>query len=255
MRANESDVFARYIPMFDTVIVELGKTFRVLEKKVPLPVLVPYHGGLSPRYLEKTAQQAIIQKLARYLSGLTALRLLVQNGLTQEQGTLQRTLDEIGEDILFLTAKPTAADDQAMLQRYLDMFYMEEIEENVSPMISMRRRDQIPRSKIRKFISRQFPLFAGDGERAGSAMSQAYSGFIHASSPHLMELCNGPNKEFSLMGTRGVPLMISYIDDAWNYYIRGISICGLAAADLKDLAELDRMKELAAQTDRFIRVR
>jgi hypothetical protein len=96
---------------------------------------------------------------------------------------------------------------------------------------------------------------AGDGEKAGSAMSQAYSGFVHASSPHLMELCNGPNNEFSLMGTRGTPLMISYIDDTWNYYVRGISNCGLAAADFRELAELDRMHDLAAKTDKFIRVR
>jgi hypothetical protein len=255
MRASESDVLARYLPMFDAVIVECARTFRILEKRVPPPVLVSYHGGFVPRYLEKTAQQAIIQKLARYLSGLTALRLLVQNGLTQEQGSLQRSLDEIGEDILFLTAKPTNADDIAMFQRYLDMFYMEEIQENVSPMVSMNRRDQIPRKKIRKFIARHFPLFAGDGEKAGAAMSQAYSGFVHASSPHLMELCNGPNHEFSLMGSRGTPLMISYIDDALNYYIRGLSNCALAAADLQEMAEFERMRIFLGSTDKFIRVR
>jgi hypothetical protein len=57
------------------------------------------------------------------------------------------------------------------------------------------------------------------------------------------------------METRGTPLMVSYIDDAWNYYVRGISNCALAAADLRELAEFERMNDFLTATDQFIRGR
>lgn len=52
------------------------------------------------RYEEKTLLQALIQKLARMVSGLHAARLLCDNGFLQEQRALQRMLDEFHEDLV-----------------------------------------------------------------------------------------------------------------------------------------------------------
>jgi hypothetical protein len=55
------------------------------------------------RYKERTLKQAIVQKLARIISGLRAALLLLRNGLLQEQAVIQRVLDEFCEDVLFLS--------------------------------------------------------------------------------------------------------------------------------------------------------
>jgi hypothetical protein len=68
---------------------------------VPPPKQRPWKNGFVFRYTEKTIQQAIIQKLARTISGLYAIDLLLDRGLFQEQGMVQRVLDEIEEDIVF----------------------------------------------------------------------------------------------------------------------------------------------------------
>ena len=66
------------------------------------PQRVPHGDAFVFRYKEKTIHQAMVQKLARVVSGLHAARLLLENGLLQEQAAVQRMLDEFHEDILFL---------------------------------------------------------------------------------------------------------------------------------------------------------
>jgi len=84
---------------FRQVIGELEAAFRRLEDKVPAPQKIAYKDGFKLRYQEQTVQQAIIQKFARYISGLYAIDLLILSGFCQEAGVLQRTLDDIEEDV------------------------------------------------------------------------------------------------------------------------------------------------------------
>lgn len=55
------------------------------------------------RYAEQTIQQAVVQKLARTVSGLHAVETLLDHVLFQEQGMVQRVVDEVQEDIWFLS--------------------------------------------------------------------------------------------------------------------------------------------------------
>ena len=89
--------------VFLEVLKTLEPAFRRLESQVPPPVKMPYKDGFRLRYIEKTPQQALLQKFARKISGLHAIDLLLLAGLAQEQGVIQRTMDEIDEDILFIT--------------------------------------------------------------------------------------------------------------------------------------------------------
>lgn len=67
---------------------------------------MPYSESFVFRFKEKTIQHAIVQKLARVVSGLHAARLLLENGLLQEQGAVLRMIDEFPEDIMFLASTP-----------------------------------------------------------------------------------------------------------------------------------------------------
>lgn len=88
--------------LYDHALEQLDKAFRRLENMVPPPQMVPCQNSFVFRYREKTIHQALIQKLARLVSGLHAARLLCEQGLLQEQSAVQRMLDEYHEDILFL---------------------------------------------------------------------------------------------------------------------------------------------------------
>jgi hypothetical protein len=84
---------------FAPTLEVLERAFRLLEARVPPPKRKAWSDGFVFRYAERTIHQAIVQKLARTISGLHAVETLLVRGLFQEQGMVQRALDEIGEDI------------------------------------------------------------------------------------------------------------------------------------------------------------
>ena len=66
-----------------------------LARRVPSPRRVRYKESFVFRHVEKLMHQAIDQKLVRMVSTLHASWRLHNHGLVQEQGALQRILDEI----------------------------------------------------------------------------------------------------------------------------------------------------------------
>ena len=112
--------------IFLDVLAVLERAFRRLESQVPPPIKLPFKDGFQLRYAEKTPQQALLQKFARHISGLRALDLLLLHGLAQEQGVIQRTLDDIEEDIFFITLGLTTGNWTENHTKYLEYFWMEE---------------------------------------------------------------------------------------------------------------------------------
>jgi hypothetical protein len=63
--------------LFVQTLELLEKAFRRLETQVPPPKRKPWKDGFVFRYAEQTIQQAIVQKLARTISGLHAVDTLL----------------------------------------------------------------------------------------------------------------------------------------------------------------------------------
>lgn len=61
-------------------LVILAIAFRHIEAAVPKPKFVPAQGDKAFRFTEKTLDQAIVQKLARVISGLGAATVLADHG-------------------------------------------------------------------------------------------------------------------------------------------------------------------------------
>jgi len=59
----------------------MGQAFDVLSRKVGDPQRQPIGGGYVYRYEEKSIYQAIVQKLARVVTGLQAISVLNKTGL------------------------------------------------------------------------------------------------------------------------------------------------------------------------------
>jgi hypothetical protein len=123
--------------------------FRLMEAAVPLPKWVPWDGRYNWRYIEKLPVQILVQKLARQITGLKALDMLLKQGFLQEVGVIFRVLDEIGEDIQFLSLGLSSGQWTELHENYADHFWSESEDDRI-PMV--RRR------KIRAFVNRVFDV-------------------------------------------------------------------------------------------------
>lgn len=223
--------------LFNHALSVMRQAFRRLERQVPPPTSVPWKDGFVLRHVEKTIQQALLQKFARVVSGLHAIDVLLINGFVQEQGVLQRTLDEIGEDIAFLVAAITNDTVTELHQQYLDAFFAEEFDNPDNPIDSTQKRNYPPRKKIRAYLVRVpggkeiNPSGALD---AGETISKAYSGYVHAASPQIMDMCMGSPPQFHIDGMNGTPRIEEHVGDAWNYFYRGLLSAAFVAKAFGD---------------------
>jgi hypothetical protein len=221
---------------FHQTLKAMEQAFRRLELRVPPPQEVPFRDHFVLRHVEKTILQALVQKLARFISGLHAVDALLIRGLVQEEGVIKRTLDEIGEDIIFLTAAVTNDEITDLHRQYLDAFFEEEFDNVEDIVASTQKRNYPPRRKIRAYNQR----ILGEGINTSKALDQqttlskAYSGYVHAASPQIMDMCGGNPPRFYISGMNGTPRVAEHVDDAKNYFYRGLLALGCAAKAFGD---------------------
>src|SRR5438309_6221879 len=179
--------------LYELTLQNMERTLAGLVRRVPAPKRVPMGDSFAFRYVEKSIHQAIIQKLARIISGLHAARILLESGFIQEQAALQRMLDEFQEDVTFLSYAVISNDIKDLHRTYLEAFYEEEFDKPNDAVGSTQKRSMVSRQKVRAYIAR----IEGSGLDASRAVevtrtiSKAYSGYVHGASPHIMEMYGG----------------------------------------------------------------
>jgi hypothetical protein len=97
--------------------------------------------------MERTAQQAIVQKLARIITGLRAAHFLLEQGLLQEQAVIERVIDEFHEDVLFLSYGILKGETKNH-KSFLIGFYEEEFDNAASAFDSTQKRPTVSRTKF-----------------------------------------------------------------------------------------------------------
>lgn len=176
------------------------------------------------RYQKQSIEAAIIQKLARIISGLESSILLLENGFLQELCVIFRTLDEFNQDILFLCEALETDQLSELHKRYLDSFYQEEFDEPDNPFLSKQKRHLIKRDKIQAAVAKAISneINPSDGQEVLRTKSKAYSGYVHGASTQIMEMYGGNPPKFHLSGMRNTPLYNSSLEDTWNYFYRSL---------------------------------
>jgi len=229
--------------IYDEALRNMAAMLASFETRVPAVQRVRYKDGFVFRYTERTIEQAIIQKLARLVSGLYAARLLYHHGFFQEQAALQRMLDEFREDAMFLAYGAVTNDITDLHREYLTAFYEEEFDHD-DPLRATQRRPTVPRRKIHAYISRieGTDVDASTGVAISRTLRKAYSGFVHGASPQIMDMYGGSPPRFHVAGMLGTPHQEDYRQDFWNYMYRAICTFGLAAAVFGDAALLDTVQ-------------
>ena len=221
--------------LYNQTLHHLEKAFKRLEDMVPPPQKVPHGDAFVFRYKEKTIQQAMVQKLARVVSGLHAAWLLLENGFLQEQAAVQRMLDEFHEDILFLAFAVINREQTPLHQEYLDAFYKEEFDAPTA-VESSHDRPMVSRKKIRAYVARA--ELAGTDPSTGVSLSHTihsgYSGFVHGASPHIMDMVEGDPPRFRIHGMGGTSRQEEHRNDLYNPFFRAIISFAMVAKAFGD---------------------
>lgn len=221
----------------------LVECFHELEAPIPPPIPTQLGSHVALRYNIHRLEIAIIQKLARYVSGLNASLLLLEAGYTQELGALFRTLDEFHEDIGFL-ALPIVGDIDITDThiKYLEHFFQEEFDNPDNAILSTQKRETIPRKKIRAIIASfgKSGLNPHDSQELSRTISQAYSGYVHGASCHICEMVGGDPLKYHLSGMPGTYRQSEFVYNYWDYAYRGLITTALAAKALGDGDVVDK---------------
>jgi hypothetical protein len=207
---------------YEHALAWMERAVSAFAARVPPPRQVPYKDGYIYRYVEMTLPQALVQKLARTVSTLTGARLLMEQGFVQEQATLQRVLDELHEDISFLSYGRLFGETD-LHQAYLASFYEEEFDAD-SAIESTQKRAMVPRKKIRAWLSNLFGehVEPTKGVELSRTLSKTYSGYVHAASPQIMDIYFGDPPRFHMTGVKGTFRQDEHRTDLWNYFYRSI---------------------------------
>lgn len=202
----------------------LGSAHNELSSQVPAPQRIWLHGtGYRFEFIEKSLEQALVLKLARVVTGLRAAAILMEHGYLQESAALQRTMDEIGQDIQFLVYGKLYEPDPKLHTKYFAAFWSDDPESKPS----------LRRPEIRDYIARVQAKELGESEHiVVSPMISTYavySGYVHASSIHVTELFGGDPLRWRLNGVIDDNLQKDHKADLWNQYYRGVLDFSLSA--------------------------
>jgi hypothetical protein len=224
--------------MYDQTLSNMERCLTALAARVHQPIAVAFGDGYIFRFRERDIHQAIVQKLARVVSGLQAARLLMTAGFFQEQSALQRTLDEFNEDIHFLAYSVVYGDTTELHRDYLAAFFQEEFDNPASAIKSTQKRPMVPRKKIRAYLARiqAANIDPSRGAEVRRTVDKIYSGFVHGASPHIMEMYYGDPPHFNVRGMLGTPLADEHREDLWNYFYRSIGSFVVSAKAFGDEA-------------------
>ena len=196
--------------------------FRTIENSTPRPETVAWGESVKFRYSDQTVFAALLIKLARLCSLLNSLIRVVAEGRIQEQCIIQRVIEETEEDINFLSLAVCGEGLTDRHEAFLTEFWKEDYSDPKDP-VGTRVPRAYSRRGIRSYINRvqgqETPHIA---DNIGRAIYEMYSGFLHGSAPHIMELFDPVSGRFQLDGMGMTPIHIDYIHDAQNSYYRGM---------------------------------
>ena len=227
----------------------MSQAFRQMEAAIVAPQKVPHGDSFVFKYVNKGIHEALIQKLARYISGINAVVVLLNTGYVQEAGVLFRTLDEIQEDIFFLACAETSEALTALHTQYLEAFYSEAVLSRSKDSLDIPKPNLVSRKKIRAHTMNALGkgVNVSKALAAGESLGTVYSGYVHAASENIMDMYGGDPPHFHIEGMRGTPRVTDGVRDAENYVYRGLIATIIVAKAFGDATLVDVLYEFLAK--------
>jgi hypothetical protein len=147
-------------------------------------------------YQEHSARVVAVLKLVRAMHGVSALELLCANGLFIDAGAIMRCINDCVSEVYFLLEEFPNTSDK--VHQFIAAFFASTIDGYLSDDTP-----PIPTKKARSAVVRV--LKGGHDDATRKLLERifvTFSGYVHASYAHIMEVYNGATSDFNL---RGVP--------------------------------------------------
>jgi len=239
----------RIRPIFASALGSLENFLRTIERSNLKPKIVDRAGHVAVRFDKKLPEEALLLKFARLVSLNRAMILLSDEGFVQEQGIIQRAIEETNEDIMFFSINITGSGNSDKFESFLQEFWKEDYEDPSDPVGT-----RIPRAYTRKgigsFLNRVFDQpnpSSADG--AAKTIYNMYSGFTHGAAPQILELYDYEGKMFLVNGIQGTNRHLDYIFDAQNSVYRSLLS---AVAIAKAFGSKELLKIATNEIDAFV---
>lgn len=230
-------------------VMVMTNALRRMESSIPSPERVSVGNFFVFRYANRGILEALVQKLARHISGLNAVAVLLGAGYVQEIGVLFRTLDEIQEDIFFLASAETNGDRSERHAQYLQAFYADAVLSRKEDSLQIPKPNLAPRKKIRSHVTKVLGKGANVSQAldAEESIGTAYSGYVHAASENIMEMYGGDPPQFHVQGMLGTPHIHSCERNAETYVYRGLMAATVVAKAFGDKPLVGALYEFLAR--------
>ena len=161
---------------------------------------------------------------------------LTKDGLFEDAGAICRIIIECRHDIDFvmegLKKHPFPTDKQEVV----DNFFNEETRTPEEMLGTMKKSSTTPRRKIYAAVGRLLtPDNPDRPQRIAKVFEEMFSGYVHASYPHIMEMYEGTRKEFRMSGVQmRIPTWINQVALIIHRSLNQFAILA-KALDLNDL--------------------
>ena len=191
------------------------------------------------RFRQPSPRLFQVLKCVRVVSGFRACQCLLEKGYVQEIGVLLRTILEFLNDIDFIEEGIRQGQLTSTQQEMLDLFFEHDLQNSDELMKDHSKRPTIARKKVYPAIAKSLnPGNPDRMQRILKTLEDSYSGYVHGSYPHIMELYEGGTWQFRTDGMIDTPLVLTFFGV--------IARCSHSALNLfSELAHSGNLNELA----------
>lgn len=198
--------------------------------RLPSPVRTEVSGQPVYRFQDRTIEAAIALKLGRYISGLHAGMALLNLGFLQELGALQRSLQDFGDDVQFLSLAKITDTIDVIHNEFLQSFW-EESSDYSAFKVDPKGRPEIPRKKIHNYLVQQANGGTSNHNEivANKYLGRMYSGYVHGAAPNTLDMYNPISRTFEVSGSTSEWLFEDHSKDFENHLFRGVLVIEIAA--------------------------
>ncbi len=229
--------------------------FRQLLSSVEQPVFVEDESYPRWRFPNEGVAEAVLLKGARIISAINSLLYLLRGGYVQEMGVICRTIDEFFIDIVFLLEGFPDKELSAPQRQFLEDFYQEEFDRPESPLESTQKRKTVRRQKVHAAAGRIMGevVDTQQAQELFRTLGNAYSGYVHAAYPHVMELYGGNPPKFHLNGMLNTPRAEEAVENLKHYFYRGIQAFMFIARAFNNQPVFNGLKRVRAEFEKELK--
>jgi hypothetical protein len=149
-------------------------------------------------YQDHSAKVVAILKLVRAMHGVNSIDLLCHRGFFIDSGTLIRCINDCVSEVYFLLEE--FPKDSSNIDQFVKEFFGGSIDGYLSD-----ETHQVPTKKIRSAVVRVLKGRHDDDTRNQlERIFKTFSGYVHASYTHIMEVYNGATFDFNLKGVPSI---------------------------------------------------